>query len=313
MSSRADYTLFTEKYRPQKIDHCILPAEYRKFFKKIVKTGDIPNLLLYSSSPGTGKTTVAKALCLEAGVDYLYINASKDTGIDTLRTTITKYASGKSLSGKKKVVILDEVDGSSATSFQAALRAFIEEFHNSCRFILTCNYVNKIITPLRSRCQEFDFNVTTKELKEELVPKISDRLEKILKTEEVSFEDGVVGKLADQLFPDIRKMLSVLQQYSTISGHIDNQIFKYESVDEEFYDFILNKQFTKARQFVLDSGYNFDDLYVSLYRNLVPRMEKQLQPQAILAIAEWQYRSSFSADKEIPFAAMLLEIIGLGQ
>jgi len=145
MANRADFSLWVEKYRPQKIDHAILPNEYRKFFNKIVKTGDIPNLLLYSSSPGTGKTTIAKALCIEAGVDYLYINASKDTGIDILRTTITKYASGKSLSGKKKVVILDEVDGSSATSFQAAVRAFIEEFHNSCRFILTCNYVNKII------------------------------------------------------------------------------------------------------------------------------------------------------------------------
>lgn len=311
MANRADFSLWVEKYRPQKIDHAILPNEYKKFFKKIVKTGDIPNLLLYSSSPGTGKTTIAKALCIEAGVDYLYINASKDTGIDILRTTITKYASGKSLSGKKKVVILDEVDGSSATSFQAALRAFIEEFHNSCRFILTCNYVNKIISPLRSRCQEFDFNVTTKELRTELVPKISQRLEKILNTEEVTYSDGVISKLADQLFPDIRKMLSMLQQYSTISGHVDENIFKYESVDEEFYDFILNKQFTKARQFVIDSGYNLDELYTALYRNLVPRLKKEVQGQAVMSIAEWQYRSAFSADKEIPFAAMLLEIINL--
>lgn len=311
MANRADFSLWVEKYRPQKIDHAILPTEYKKFFKKIVKTGDIPNLLLYSSSPGTGKTTIAKALCIEAGVDYLYINASKDTGIDTLRTTITKYASGKSLSGKKKVVILDEMDGNQNTSFQAALRAFIEEFHNSCRFILTCNYVNKIISPLRSRCQEFDFNVTTKEYREELVPKISQRLEKILNTEEVTFSDGVISKLADQLFPDIRKMLSMLQQYSTISGHVDENIFKYESVDEEFYEYILAKQFTKARQFVIDSGYNLDELYTALYRNLVPRLEKEKQGQAILSIAEWQYRSSFSADKEIPFAAMLLEIINI--
>jgi len=311
MANRAEFSLWVEKYRPQKIDHAILPKEYRKFFKKIVKTGDIPNLLLYSSSPGTGKTTIAKAICIEAGVDYLYINASKDTGIDVLRTTITKYASGKSLSGKKKVVILDEVDGSSATSFQAALRAFIEEFHNSCRFILTCNYVNKIISPLRSRCQEFDFNVTTKELKEELSPKISERLQKILTTEEVTYSDVVVDKLVDQLFPDIRKMLSVLQQYSTISGNIDDNIFKYESVDEEFYEFIINKQFIKARQFVIDSGYNLDELYTAIYRNLVPRLPKEKQGQAVLAIAEWQYRSAFSADKEIPFAAMLLELINI--
>jgi len=311
MANRAEFSLWVEKYRPQKIDHAILPKEYRKFFKKIVKTGDIPNLLLYSSSPGTGKTTIAKAICIEAGVDYLYINASKDTGIDVLRTTITKYASGKSLSGKKKVVILDEVDGSSATSFQAALRAFIEEFHNSCRFILTCNYVNKIISPLRSRCQEFDFNVTTKELKAELSPKISERLQKILTTEEVTYSDVVVDKLVDQLFPDIRKMLSVLQQYSTISGNIDDNIFKYESVDEEFYEFIINKQFIKARQFVIDSGYNLDELYTAIYRNLVPRLPKEKQGQAVLAIAEWQYRSAFSADKEIPFAAMLLELINI--
>lgn len=310
--SRADFTIWTEKYRPQKIDHAILPSEYKKFFKKVVKTGDIPNLLLYSSSPGTGKTTTAKAICIEAGIEYLYINASKDASIDMLRTTITKYASGKALSGKKKVVILDEIDGGSTIStFQTALRAFIEEFHNSCRFILTCNYVNKIIPALKSRCQAFDFNTTTKEIKNELSPKIKQHLEKMLLAEEVTHSEGVVETLVEQLFPDIRKMIMTLQQYSTVAGHIDEGIFKYETVDEEFYEFVMNKQFTKARQFVIDSGYNFDDLYIALYRNFVPRLEKEKQGNAIITIAEWQYRSSLSADKEIPFAAMLLELINI--
>lgn len=311
MSKQATYSLFTEKYRPQKIEHCILPTEYKKAFQKIVKVGDIPNLLLYSSSPGTGKTTVAKALCIESGVDYLYINASKDTGIDVLRSRITQYATGKSLSGKKKVVILDEIDGSNNTQFQAGLRAFIEEFHNSCRFILTCNYVNKIIPPLRSRCQEYDFNVTTKEKREELVPKIAVRLEKVLTSEEVSFDEGICQKIADTLFPDMRKMLTLLQQYSLQHGHIDSGVFQLETIDEEFYEFILKKQFIKARQFVIDSGYSFDDLYVALYRNLVPRLPKIQQGEAILRIAEWQYRSAMSSDKEIPFAALLMEIINL--
>ena len=311
MSKQATYSLYTEKYRPQKIDHCILPTEHKTAFKKIVKSGDVPNLLLYSSSPGTGKTTVAKAICGEAGVDYLYINASKDTGIDVLRNKITQYASGKSLSGKKKVVILDEVDGSNNTQFQAGLRAFIEEFHNSCRFILTCNYVNKIIEPLRSRCQEYDFNVTTKDMRTEMIPKIADRLEKILKAEDVTYEAGVCQKLAETLFPDMRKMLTTLQQYSLSSGHIDEGIFRLETVEEEFYEYVLNNQFLKARQFVIDSGYNFEDLYIALYRNLVPCLPKEKQGQAILTIADWQYKASFSADKEIPFAALLLDLMNI--
>lgn len=310
MKSRASYSLWIEKYRPEKVEHMILPASYREYFKNVIKSGDVPNLLLYSNTPGTGKTTMAKALCNQMEVDYLYINSSKENGVDVLRSTITRFATNRSLTGKKKVVILDEFDGASVQIMQA-LRAFLEEYQNTCRFIITANYVNKIIEPLRSRLQQFDFNVTTGALKEELVPMISKRLKGILTAEKLSYDEPTIDKLAEENFPDIRSMLSLLQKYSLMNGAIDANLFSYSSVDDTLYELLIDRKFTAARQFVLDSGYNFDELYAVLYREFVPRLELAKQAQAIMSIAEWQYKSNFCADKEIPFAAMLLELTNL--
>lgn len=305
------YTLWTEKYRPAKVVDMLLPSKYTKFFKELVKDGEVPNLLLYSSTPGTGKTSIAKALCNEIDADYLYINASSENGIDVIREDVSRFASGKSLSGKKKIVIFDEGEQLSFAA-QKAILAMFEKYQNTCRFILTCNYVNKVIPAARSRFQEFDFNMNTKEIREEMIPKVSKRIKDVLKFENVEFRDTVVDRLVEDYYPDVRKMYGLLQQYSKMNGIIDENIFNFETIDAEFYQLILNKKFTLARQFVLDAGYNFDEMYTNLYKNLLPLIEDiSIRTQIIVLIADYQYKSAFSNDKEITFVALLVEIMQL--
>jgi DNA polymerase III delta prime subunit len=309
MKKQLSYTLWTEKYRPEKVKDMLLPSNYTKFFKELVKDGEVPNLLLYSSTPGTGKTSIAKALCNEIDADYLYINASSENGIDTIREDVSRFASGKSLSGKKKIVIFDEGEQLSFAA-QKAILAMFEKYQNTCRFILTCNYVNKVIPAARSRFQEFDFNMNTKEIREEMIPKVTKHLKGALKFESVEYNDSVVERLVEDYYPDIRKMYGVLQQYSKMNGVVDENIFNFETIDSELYQLILNKKFTQARQFVLDAGYNLDDMYSNLYQNLLPLIEDiNIRAQVILLIADYQYKSAFSNDKEIPFAALLLEMM----
>lgn len=305
------YTLFTEKFRPETVNDVLVPNIYKKFFKKIVSENEVPNLLLYSSFPGSGKTSMAKALCEDIGADYLYINMSEDSGIDVVRNDARRFASGKSLNKKKKIIILDEIDGANPNSLKA-LRGFIEEFHNNCRFIATANYVNKIIPALRSRFQEFDFNMNVQDLRKEMIPKVVSRVCGLLTLEKIEFDKEAIALLVEDKYPDIRKVYNVLQQYSKMSGIIDKNILNYVSVDEKLYELVLEKQFTKARQYVLDNGYNFDDLYQDFYKNLVPKIsDKLIQCQAILVIGEWQFKSNFSQDKEIAFAAMLISLMGV--
>jgi replication factor C small subunit len=307
--NQASFYLWVEKFRPDTIDDILLPKKIKTFFRQLVKEKEIPNLLLYSSSPGVGKTTVAKALCHELNSDYLYINASK-TGIDVLRTDVEKYAKVKSLSGGKKIVILDEFDGATA-ALQNALRADIEEYHKSTRFIFTANHITKIIEPLKSRCQLVDFNFTEKVQQEEMMPQIIKRLGAILKLEKITFNEDTVAKIVKSFYPDVRKMLGLLQQYSKQNGNIDNDIFNYESIDEEFYQYILNRQLTKARTYLIERNYNYTELFRLLYDNLIPKLPKEKQPQAILYISEYMYRDAFVVDKEINATACILEIIGI--
>jgi DNA polymerase III delta prime subunit len=200
MKKQLSYTLWTEKYRPEKVKDMLLPSNYTKFFKELVKDGEVPNLLLYSSTPGTGKTSIAKALCNEIDADYLYINASSENGIDTIREDVSRFASGKSLSGKKKIVIFDEGEQLSFAA-QKAILAMFEKYQNTCRFILTCNYVNKVIPAARSRFQEFDFNMNTKEIREEMIPKVTKHLKGALKFESVEYNDSVVEELLTSFGP----------------------------------------------------------------------------------------------------------------
>jgi replication factor C small subunit len=312
-SRRFNFTLWVEKYRPINIKSTLLPQKVKSTFNSYIEKGEVPNLLLYSSSPGVGKTTTAKALASDIGADYIYINTSSESGIDTLRTRISKFATTMSiLDGvpKKKIAILDEFDGSTI-NLQNGLRAAIEEFHDSCRFIFTCNYITKIIEPLKSRCQMVDFNMTEASIISEMKPLVIKRLQTILKNEMVEFDQAVIAKLVEVFYPDIRKMLNLLQQYAETNKVIDSNIFMFSSVDNELYDLILNKKLTAARKFIIERNYNYSELYRSLFDNLVPKLPKETQGQAILTIASWHRDCTMIIDPEIHFVGCLLELISI--
>ena len=221
IDSRDDQFLWVEKYRPQTIDECILPESMKTTFKQYIEQGELPTFL-FSGTAGVGKTTIAKALCNEIGAEYLLINGSEESGIDVLRTKIKDFASTISLSGKPKVVILDEADYLNPNSTQPALRGFIEEFSRNCRFIFTCNFKNRIISPLHSRTTVIDFKLS-KEDKPVVASKFFKRLTEILASENIEFNPKVVAELLNKYFPDYRRVLNELQRYST-SGKIDEGI-----------------------------------------------------------------------------------------
>lgn len=308
-SKKLNVYLWTEFYRPQRVQDVLLPKDYKTFFQNVIDSKDLPNLLLYSNSPGVGKTTVAKALCKDMGIDYLYLNTSTDNGIDVLRSTITKYASVKSITGGMKAVILDEFDGSTV-AFQQGLRAAIEEHHKCCRFIFTANFITKIINPVKSRCQVFDFNMTDKNFVDEMKPKMISRLKGILKNEGVKFNDEVIVKLVETYYPDFRKMLGVLQQYAKMRNNvIDDNIFNVDTIDQEFFDLICAHKLTSARRFLLERNFNYDEIFRALFDNLVPRIDKKNQANAIKTIADYMYRNAFVVDKDINCSALLLELM----
>ena len=308
MKKMASY-LWTELFRPQSVSDIILPTAYKRTFNKYVKEKEIPHLLLYSSSPGVGKTTLAKALCKDIGANKLYINASAKGGIDTLRDTIAKFATSKSLNRKTKIVILDEFDGATH-NLQAGLRAFTEQYHKVCRFIFTCNYKTKIIPALQDRCQMYDMNFADKKMKDDMIPKILKRIIGMLKFQKVEYDEKVLQKLIETSYPSIRRVVQLCQQYSAINGNIDANIFNYEKIDEEFYNYVLNKQFNKARKYMLDKSYNYDEMFTNLYKEYVPMLPAREQPHTIITIAEYMYRNAFAVDKEINFSALLLELMG---
>jgi len=308
------FSLWVERYRPITVSQIILPKEVKAFFLKLVEEKEVPNLLLYSSSPGVGKTTMAKALVNDIKSDYIYINMSLESGIDTLRNRISKFATSYSMFGEneggKKICILDEFDGSTP-ALQAAMRGFMEEFQDSCRFVLTCNYITKIIEPLKSRCQQIDFNMMDIKSQEQCKPLIISRLLGILKNEKVDFKNETIQKIVDTFYPDVRRMINLLQQYSKNNGIIDGGIFDVEKVDTEFYQMILNKKLTDARRYVIERNYNFDEMYRNLFDNMVPMLDKPKQAQAILVIAEYAFRSVHVLDKEINFTACLIELMSI--
>jgi DNA polymerase III delta prime subunit len=309
--SNAKNFLFVEKFRPKSVTDMVLPATYKKFFKEITQKEQIPNLLLQSTTPGAGKSTIAKAICNDVDADYIYINISKDSGIDTLRSQIAGFASTKSFNGKPKIVILDEFDGATH-QLQAGLRAFIEEFHEHCRFILTCNYANKIIEPLREgRIMEFNFNMKDKKTVTELRPKMIKHLANICKFEEIKYEEDALAKLVDISYPNMRRMIASLQKASIMFGQIDENILSISQVDTELYGLILERKFTAARTMIIENAYDHGEMYSSLYHNLVPMIEdKGAQAQVILIISDYQQKHTTAIDTEIPLAACLLEIVG---
>ncbi len=303
--------IWVEKYRPKTIEECILPSSIKKTFTEFLNRGEIPNMLL-SGPPGIGKTTVAKALCNELGVDFYLINGS-DEGrfLDTVRNNAKNFASTVSLSStaKHKVIIIDEADNT-GNDVQLLLRAFIEEFANNCRFIFTCNYKNKILEPLHSRCAVVDFSINGKE-KEEIMLLFFKRLKSILDIEGVQNEPKVLAKLISKHFPDWRRVLNECQRYS-VSGKIDSGILVTFS-DVAVNDVVKNlkdKNFPEVRKWVnsnLDNDSNV--LLRRVYDALTEFLDGPSIAAAVLIIAKYQYQSAFVADQEINLLAALTEIM----
>ncbi len=301
--------LWVEKYRPKKITDCILPESIKNTFIEFVGQKDIPNLLLAGGS-GVGKTTVARALCEEIHADYILINGSEESGIDVLRNKIKQFASTVSLQSGSKVVILDEADYLNPQSTQPALRGFIEEFHRNCRFIFTCNFKNRIIPALHSRCSVVDF-IISKNDKPALGMEMLTNVKRILNKEEVEYEESVLVQLILKYFPDFRRVINELQKYS-LNGIIDEDILK-QSSDENFNELFValkGKDFSGMRKWVAQ---NIDNDHVRLYRQIYDtlnnRFEKKSIPQAVLTIANYSYMSAFVADQEVNMVACLTEIM----
>ena len=304
-----DDFLWVEKYRPQTIDDCILPDHIKKTFKDVVAGGELHNMLL-TGTAGTGKTTVARALCNELDLDYLLVNGSEESGIDTLRNKIKQFASTISLQGGYKVVILDEADYLNPQSTQPALRGFIEEFSANCRFILTCNFKNRIIEPLHSRCSVVEFNISKKD-STKLCGAFLKRCQQILDTEKVDYETPVIAELIMKHLPDWRRVLNELQRYS-VSGKIDTGILISLS-DISLNDLMSHlklKNFKGMRQWVAD---NIDTEPAAIFRKIYDNMSDHIEPtsipQLVLILADYQYKNAFVADHELNIVACLTEVM----
>ena len=306
--SKNDF-LWVEKWRPQTIDDCILPDDLKKVFNEIVKTGQMHNMLL-TGTAGLGKTTVARALCNQLNLDYILINGSEENGIDVLRSKIKQFASSVSLTGGYRVVILDEADYLNASSTQPALRGFIEEFSNNCRFILTCNFKNKLIEPLHSRCAVIEFNTTKKQLAQ-LAGQFMKRLQFILKNENVTYKEQVIAELIIQYAPDWRRVINECQRHSA-GGELTTTALIGMSDDsmKEIVGYLKTKDFKSMRGWVanntsLDGTVMFRKIYDSLSDIATP----DTIPSAVLILADYSYKSAFVADKELNLVACMTELM----
>ena len=302
--------LWVEKYRPNSIRDCILPDNLKKTFTEFVNDKHIPNLIL-SGGPGVGKTTVAKAMLDEIGATYMMINGSEESGIDVLRTKIKNFASTVSLEGGRKYIILDEADYLNAQSTQPALRGFMEEFHKNCGFILTCNYKNRLIPPLHSRCSVVDF-IIPKEQKPQLAQDFFTRVQSILNEENVKFDERAVAELLNKFFPDWRRVLNELQRYSA-SGVIDAGILVNisDSNINELMHSLKEKEFTNVRKWIVQ---NLDNdpvrIFRRVYDNLYDCLDGSTIPHAVVILADYSYKSAFVADQEINLLACMTELMG---
>ena len=302
--------LWVEKYRPRTIEDCILPESIKKTLRDVVSQNKIPNMM-FTGTSGIGKTTAARAICNETQADYLIINGS-DEGrmIDTLRTKLTQFCSTISLSGSRKVVIIDEADYMNADSVQPAMRNFTERFADNCSFIFTCNYKNRIIEPIHSRCAVIDFSLKNGE-KQVIAARFMKRVEGILTDESIDYDKEVIAKLVLKHFPDFRRVLNELQRYST-SGEINSGVLANikEMNLKELIDSLREKNFSKMRQWVVANVDNDPaTVYRKIYDELYSVVDKGSIPQAVLTIAEYQYKSAFVADQEINLVACLVELM----
>ena len=301
--------LWVEKYRPVTVDDCILPSELKQTFQQFVDNEEIPNLLL-TGTAGVGKTTIAKAMLEQIGCTYMMINGSEESGIDTLRTKIKNFASTVSMDGKRKYVILDEADYLNPQSTQPALRGFIEEFSKNCGFILTCNFRNRIIEPLHSRCSTVEFRIPN-EQKPKLAMNFMKRVQDILEKENVSYNEKVVADVIGKFFPDWRRCLNELQRYSA-TGSIDAGILVNlsDTSIKELVSFIKDKDFKSCREWVV---HNLDNdphrIYRRIYDSLSGNVPDSAVPHCVLILGDYSYKSAFVADQEINLLACLTEMM----
>jgi replication factor C small subunit len=303
-----EHLLWTEKYRPQTVDDCILPDRLKQPFQEYVNQKQIPNLLL-AGGAGVGKTTIAKAMCNEIGCDFMVINGSDESGIDTFRTKIKNYASSMSLTGGRKVIIIDEADYLNPNSTQPALRNAIEEFASNCSFIFTCNYKNRIIEPLHSRCAVIDFGLKNGE-KAKMASAFFKRTQSILQSEKIDADEKVLAELVKKHFPDFRRVLNELQRYSQF-GKIDTGILVQIadiSIDE-LSKHIVAKDFGAIRKWVSSHEIDNTSLFRKLYDTLNDTLKPSSVPQAVVILADYQYKAAFVADQEINTVACLTEIM----
>ena len=308
-----DTFLWVEQYRPKTVDECILPKTLKTQLQSYVDKQDISNLIL-SGGPGVGKTTAARAMLEQIGATYMFINGSEESGIDVLRTKIKNFASTVSLDGGRKYLILDEADYLNPQSTQPALRGFIEEFHQNCGFILTCNYKNKLIAPLHSRCGVVDFTIPKSE-KASLAHQFFQRAISILEENEIKYNEKVVAELINNHFPDWRRILNELQRYS-VSGQIDAGILVNlgEKSIKELMGMMKNKEFTNVRKWVVENIDNDPDtLFRAVYDNLYEYLDSSTIPHVVVILGEYQYKNAFVADAEINMVACLTEIMARGK
>ena len=301
--------LWVEEYRPKNVESCVLPKNLKTTFSEFVKDGQVPNLIL-SGGAGVGKTTIAKAMLDELNATHMMINGSEESGIDVLRTKIKNFASTVSLHGGRKYLILDEADYLNPQSTQPALRGFIEEFHENCGFILTCNYKNRLIEPLHSRCSVVEFMIPNSE-KPKLASEFFQRVVHILKEQGIKYDNRVVAEVINKHFPDWRRVLNELQRYS-VSGTIDAGILVdiAEVNIKELMQSMKHKEFTNVRKWVVN---NLDNdpvrLFRRIYDSLYDNVEGSGIPHIVVILGEYQYKAAFVADQEINMLACLTEIM----
>jgi DNA polymerase III delta prime subunit len=303
-----EHLLWTEKYRPQTVLDCILPDRLKQPFQEYVNQKNIPNLLL-SGGAGVGKTTIAKAMCNEIGCDYMVINGSDESGIDVFRTKIKTYASSMSLMGGRKVIIIDEADYLNPNSTQPALRNAIEEFASNCSFIFTCNFKNRIIEPLHSRCAVVDFTLKNGE-KAQMAGQFFKRIQSVLANETVEYDDKVIAELIKKHFPDFRRIINEMQRYSQF-GKIDVGILNQigDVAINDIVKFLKDKDFGAIRKWVASNDIDAATLFRKLYDNLYDTLKPQSIPQAVVILADYQYKNAFVADAEINTVACLTELM----
>ena len=301
--------LWVEKYRPHKIEDCVLPDRIKKAFREYVNKGEIPNLLL-SGPAGCGKTTAAMAMCDEIGCNYLFINSSEERGIDVLRTKVVGYASTVSLTGGRKVIILDEADGLTPDT-QDALRGVIEKFAENCSFIFTCNFKAKIKDAIHSRCAVVDFTLKSSE-KPLMASKMFKRVNEILNIEGVEYDKQVLVKIVEKYFPDYRRLLNELQRHA-VSGNIDAGVVSQLDGIKSLSDLIKalkDKDFGTMRKWVvLNSDIDPSRIYRTVYDGLNEYLKPESIPAAVVTLAKYQYQAAFVADQELNLVACLTEIM----